>query len=75
MLKKACFLCNIFGLIAIIGALNWGLVGAAGINLVEKVFGLGTSLTRMVYVGVGVSGLVLLASCLGLCPGCKKSCA
>ena len=75
MLKQTCFLCKIFGLIAIIGALNWGLVGLAGINLVEQIFGAGTGLTRIIYSVVGVSGLILLASCLGLCPGCKKSCA
>ena len=75
MNKKVCFLCKIFGIIAIIGALNWGLVGAAGINLVEQILGIGTALTRIVYIVVGLSGLIVLLSCLGICPGCKKSCA
>ena len=75
MFKKTCFLCKIFGLIAIIGALNWGLVGALGINLVEQIFGSGTGLTRIIYIVVGISGLILLASCLGMCPGCKKNCS
>ena len=27
MLKQACMLCKIVGLLAIVGALNWGLIG------------------------------------------------
>ena len=36
MLKNACVLCKIVGAIAIIGALNWGLIGLSGTNLVEN---------------------------------------
>lgn len=46
--------------IAIIGCINWGLVGLFDFNLVEYLFGDGTLLTRIVYVLVLISGLVQL---------------
>ena len=72
MLKQACTLCKIVGAIAIIGALNWGLVGVLQLNLVEQIFGAGTTLTRVIYGLVGLSGLALLASYFVVCPACKK---
>lgn len=44
--------------LAIIGCLNWGLVGIFNFNLVEFLFGNGTILTRVVYVIVAISGLI-----------------
>ena len=44
--------------LAIIGCVNWGLVGILNFNLVEVLFGDGTILTRVVYVIVALSGLV-----------------
>lgn len=44
--------------LAIIGCVNWGLVGIFNFNLVEFLFGDGTLLTRVVYVIVAISGLV-----------------
>ena len=73
MLKQACFFCKIVGAIAIIGALNWGLVGLLGMNAVENILGTGTLATRIVYLAVGISGLALLASYFTVCPACKKS--
>ena len=72
MLKQSCFFCKIVGAIAIVGALNWGLVGVFGINLVENLLGVGSTLTRVVYGLVGLSGLMLLASYFIVCPACKK---
>ena len=46
--------------IAIIGCINWGLVGIFNYNLVEFLFGDGTILTRVVYVVVAIAGLVSL---------------
>lgn len=46
--------------IAIIGCINWGLVGIFNYNLVEFLFGDGTILTRVVYVLVAISGIVSL---------------
>ena len=72
MFQKACVLCKVVGVFAIAGALNWGLIGLANINLVEQIFGAGTGLTRVVYILVGLSGLPLLASYFMSCPACKK---
>jgi uncharacterized protein len=55
-LYKACLA------LTIIGALNWLLVGAFHWNLVSAIFGDTTLLSRLVYIVVGLSGLV----CLGL---------
>ena len=41
----------------IIGALNWGLVGAFGFDLVAAIFGEMSALSRIVYVLVGLAGL------------------
>lgn len=41
----------------IIGALNWGLVGAFGFDLVAAIFGEMSALARIVYVLVGLAGL------------------
>lgn len=46
--------------IAIIGALNWGLIGLFGINLVSMLFGVDSMISRIVYVLVGISGLCLI---------------
>ena len=41
----------------VIGALNWGLVGFFGFNLVGTIFGETAALTRVIYALVGLSGL------------------
>lgn len=45
--------------LVIVGALNWGLVGLFDFNLVAAIFGQETWLTNLVYVLVGVAGLVV----------------
>lgn len=45
--------------LVVLGAVNWGLVGAANINLVETIVGTG-SLTQVVYILVGLGGLYML---------------
>lgn len=72
MLKHACTFCKIVGAVAIIGALNWGLVGLANFNLVDAIFGAGSVLSRLIYIVVGLSGLALLASYFMDCPACRK---
>lgn len=42
----------------IIGAINWGLIGLFDVNLVELLFGEGSILSRIVYIIVGLTGLV-----------------
>lgn len=46
-------------LIGIIGCLNWGLIGIAGFNLVEFLFGSIPFLEMIVYLLVGLSGIYL----------------
>lgn len=70
MLKQACTLCKIVGAVAIIGALNWGLIGLANFNLVDQIFGAGSLLSRLIYILVGLSGLALLSSYFICCPSC-----
>ncbi|MBA3602240.1 MAG: DUF378 domain-containing protein [Parachlamydiaceae bacterium] len=72
MFRHACFLCKIITIVAIIGALNWGLVGLAGYNLVDELFGVGSVAARIIYSLVGLSGLGLLAGFFMDCPVCNK---
>ena len=46
--------------LAIIGAVNWGLVGFFDFNLVSFLFGSMTWVSRIVYALVGIAGLYLL---------------
>lgn len=45
--------------LVVVGALNWGLVGAANFDLVAMLLGEGTFLSSVVYVLVGLAGLYL----------------
>ncbi len=47
-------------ILVIIGALNWGLIGFFKFDLVEAIFGDMTTMSRIVYDLVGLSGLYLL---------------
>ena len=73
MLKQACGLCKIVGLIAILGVLNLGLTGAFNMNVAEQLLGAGSGLLRGFYVVCGLSGLALFASFFMVCPACKKA--
>lgn len=44
-------------ILVIIGAVNWGLVGLFGLDLVSTLFGNMTMLSRIVYDLVGLSGV------------------
>ena len=46
--------------IAIIGAINWGLIGFFNFNLVAFIFGDMTLLSRIIYALVGLCGLYLI---------------
>jgi len=48
--------------LVLVGALNWGLVGAFKFNLVEKVLGDMTMAARIVYILVGLSALYLVVT-------------
>lgn len=47
--------------IAIIGAVNWGLVGMFDFDLVAVIFGNMSWLSRIIYTLVGISGLYLIS--------------
>lgn len=44
-------------LLILIGAINWGLIGFFGFDLVAMLFGTATMLSRIVYGLVGLAGL------------------
>ena len=46
--------------IAIIGALNWGLIGLFRFDMIALIFGDMSWLSRIIYVIVGLCGLYLL---------------
>ena len=46
--------------LVLLGALNWGLVGGFGFNLVETIFGSIAWLLKLVYILVGLSSLWML---------------
>ena len=47
-------------ILVIIGGLNWGLVGAFDFNLVEAIFGAGSTGATVVYIIVGVAALIAI---------------
>ena len=51
-LQKVCLV------ITIIGAINWGLIGLFDFNLVDTLFGVDSMLSNIVYILVGICGLV-----------------
>lgn len=47
-------------LLVIIGALNWGLVGLFGLDLVAAIFGEMSVVSRIIYTLVGLSAVCLV---------------
>ena len=47
--------------LAIIGAVNWGLIGFFSFDLVALIFGNMSWISRVIYALVGISGLYLLS--------------
>ena len=58
-MKKLSLLGWICQILVLIGAINWGLVGAFRFDLIYKIFGAGT-VSRIVYVIVGLAALYLI---------------
>ena len=46
--------------IAVIGAVNWGLIGLFRLDLVALIFGQMSWISRIIYVIVGICGIYLL---------------
>lgn len=45
-------------ILVLIGALNWGLLGAFGLDLVALIFGDMTVVARIIYILVGISAII-----------------
>lgn len=58
-MKKMSLLGWICQILVLIGAIDWGLIGAFRFDLVYKIFGAGT-VSRIVYVIVGLAALYLI---------------
>ena len=70
-MKKTSVIDWIALVLVIIGAINWGLIGLAHFNLVEFVFGGLTIVTKIFYILVGVSGIILIYTAMKCCDHCK----
>lgn len=57
----------------IIGALNWGLVGLFDFNLVAALFGVDTWVSNLIYILVGIAGLVAIFTEFAMYSGRRKS--
>jgi uncharacterized membrane protein YuzA (DUF378 family) len=69
MMGKLCTAHKIAWILIIVGALNWGLLGAFSVNLVNTVVGSWPMLERAVYILVGLSAIFMFFS--GSCKACK----
>lgn len=47
--------------LVIIGAINWGLIGFLGFDLIRVIFGDMTMVSRIIYAIVGIAGLYALS--------------
>ncbi len=63
-----CPICKIVGLLVIIGALNWGVIGAIGVNYVDRLTASAPIAARVIYILIGIAGLLKLLSCFKACP-------
>lgn len=58
--------------LVIVGALNWGLVGAFQYDLVAELLGSVPMAARVVYILVGLAGVLMLVHLVKKCSGgCK----
>ena len=57
--------------LVVVGALNWGLVGLANLNVVNMFFKTSPMLERLVYDLVGASALVLVLTHKSDCKTCE----
>ncbi len=55
------FLDGLALILVVIGAVNWGLIGFFGFDLVAILFGTMSSLTKIIYALVGIAGLYSLS--------------
>ncbi|MEY2671823.1 MAG: hypothetical protein RL687_240 [Candidatus Parcubacteria bacterium] len=75
--KTGCAMYMVAKILVIVGALNWGLYGVgmfmgSNLNLVNIIFGGMPTIESIVYVLVGISGVVMIFGCP--CGTCKAGC-
>ncbi len=56
-----------------VGGLNWGLVGVFKYNLVDKLFGVESGLSRVVYTLVGLAGVYCFYRMVMMLSGSKPA--
>lgn len=72
---------RIMKVLVIIGALNWGFAGIVGHDLVGAIFGMPSTIANIIYILVGLSGLLLTIhyfackKCRQCCGCCNGTCA
>ncbi len=59
-------------LLVVVGALNWGVLTLTGWEVGQLFGGMDATVSRVVYVLVGLSGLYLLVTHKGDCKACGK---
>jgi uncharacterized membrane protein YuzA (DUF378 family) len=59
-MKKLSALDWVAMILVVIGGLNWGLVGAFNFDLVATIFGAMSTLSRIVYILVGIAAIYVL---------------
>ncbi|MDO8954177.1 MAG: DUF378 domain-containing protein [Gammaproteobacteria bacterium] len=72
MIKKHNALDWIAFILLVIGGLNWGLVGLFHMDLVAMIFGVATTLARIVYVLVGLSAIYVAIKGFACHKACDK---
>ncbi len=70
---KMCPVHMVAGVLVLVGALNWGLVGLFGFNLVNYLLGSWPTVERVVYVLVGLGAVAMLFACH--CKKCNETCS
>ncbi len=53
--------------LVIIGAINWGLIGLFDFNLVDTLFGVDSIISKIVYILVGISGIIDISMLFDYC--------
>lgn len=69
---KMCAGHNVAWVLVLVGALNWGLVGGFGFNLVSSLLGSMPVAEKVVYILVGLSAVMMLLVCK--CKKCSGGC-
>lgn len=50
-------------ILVIVGAINWGLIGFFGLDLVAFLFGSMSLLSRIIYAIIGICGIYAISYC------------